>query len=481
MLAFFNTLSRKKEEFRPLHKGEVRLYTCGPTVYDFAHIGNFRAYVWEDLLRRTLKFSGFRVNQIMNLTDVDDKTIQNALEQKVSLEEYTAPFITTFFEDLDTLGIERAEMYPRATEHIPEMLDLVRRLQEKGHTYEAQGSIYFRISSFPGYGKLSGAQPTEDSAVSRIDSDEYEKENARDFVLWKLRKPGEPFWDSPFGQGRPGWHLECSAMSMKHLGEQFDIHTGAVDNIFPHHENEIAQSEAATGRPFVNYWLHCAHLIVEGEKMSKSKGNFYTLRDLLKKGHAPRAIRHLLLSAHYRKPLNFTIAGLEQSAAALTRLDDFVLRVHRQTLAPGSDAGLADAVKRAASAFRAGLEDDLNVPTALGAFFDLVREVNSAFDADRGGETNRTQILDFLRHAQCVLGYLCLEESREESVQIGERTLVIQYSMDGLDVNLRSKVRERLEARGRRDFSRAEALRDELAARGVVIEDIPDGCRVKRS
>ncbi|MEE8536483.1 MAG: class I tRNA ligase family protein, partial [Acidobacteriota bacterium] len=230
MLAFFNTLSRKKEEFRPLHKGEVRLYTCGPTVYDFAHIGNFRAYVWEDLLRRTLKFSGFRVNQIMNLTDVDDKTIQNALEQKVSLEEYTAPFITTFFEDLDTLGIERAEMYPRATEHIPEMLDLVRRLQEKGHTYEAQGSIYFRISSFPGYGKLSGAQPTEDSAVSRIDSDEYEKENARDFVLWKLRKPGEPFWDSPFGQGRPGWHLECSAMSMKHLGEQFDIHTGAVDN-----------------------------------------------------------------------------------------------------------------------------------------------------------------------------------------------------------------------------------------------------------
>ncbi|MEE9219189.1 MAG: cysteine--tRNA ligase [Acidobacteriota bacterium] len=481
MLTLFNTLSRQKEEFRPLRAGEVRIYTCGPTVYDFAHIGNFRAYLWEDLLRRTLKFLGLRVHQVMNLTDVDDKTIHNALERGVSLDEYTAPYIQAFFEDLEALGMERAEEYPRATRHIPEMLELIRRLEDNGHTYRAQGSVYFRISTFAPYGRLSGVRPSEDSSLGQIDTDEYAKEDARDFVLWKSRKPGEPYWDSPFGAGRPGWHLECSAMSMKYLGEQFDLHTGAVDNIFPHHENELAQSEAATGRPFVNYWLHCAHLIVDGEKMSKSKGNFYTLRDLLARGYAPRAIRHLLLSAHYRKQLNFTLAGLEQSAAALTRLDDFVLRVQKQTLPAGEDAGLARAVAVAREAFRTAIEDDLNAPTAMAVVFDLVREIHTAIDSGRAAKENRAQIVDFLRDAQRVLGIFKLEEREEESIQVEGRRLVIQYALEGLDEEARRLVRERLAARQQGDFARADSLRNELAARGVLVEDAPGGCRVKRA
>ena len=483
MLRFFNTLSRRKEEFRPLHEGEARLYTCGPTVYDFAHIGNFRAYVWEDLLRRTLKLCGLRVTQVMNLTDVDDKTIRNALERGIGLDEYTQPYIDAFFEDARTLNIEPAEQYPRATRHIPEMLDLVRRLEERGHTYAAQGSIYFSIRTFQNYGRLARVRPDAETApgVSRIDSDEYEKENVRDFVLWKARKPAEPFWNSPYGEGRPGWHLECSAMSMKYLGEQFDIHTGAVDNIFPHHENEIAQSEAATGKPFVRLWLHCAHLIVDGEKMSKSKGNFYTLRDLLGRGADPRAIRYLLLSVHYRKPLNFTLEGLDQAMAALGRLDDFVRRVREQKLGPGGDADLSGKIARARAGFRAALEDDLNSSAALAALFDLVRDTHAAFDAGRGGEGNRTELLAFLADAERVLGVFDQRSGHEDRLQIGGREQVVQYSEGDPGEEVRTLVRQRLEARQERDYARADELRKTLQSRGIVIEDVPGGCRVKRA
>src|SRR5258705_4462847 len=330
-LRFYNTLTRQDEEFVPLRAGEVRLYTCGPTVYDYAHIGNFRTYLWEDLLRRYLRYRGYRVTQAMNLTDVDDKTIANAREAGLTLEDYTRKYIHAFFEDVEALGIEKAEHYPRATAYIPQMARLIRRLQDKGHLYDSRGSLYFRISTFPGYGRLSGVDPAAAAGQTRIDSDEYEKDNPRDFAVWKAARDDEPSWDTEVGRGRPGWHIEFSAMSMELLGETFDIHTGGVDNVFPHHENEIAQSEAATGKPFVRYWMHAAHLIVDGEKMSKSKGNFHTLRDLAARGFDLRAIRYLLLSVHYRKPLNFTFEGLSQCAAALGRLDDLSLRLDAVT------------------------------------------------------------------------------------------------------------------------------------------------------
>jgi cysteinyl-tRNA synthetase len=483
MLRFFNTLSRREEDLRPLNPGRIGLYTCGPTVYDFAHIGNFRAYVWEDLLRRTLEFSGLEVLHVMNLTDVDDKTIRGALERGVSLDEYTQPYIDGFFEDARALNLLPAHHYPRATRHVPEMLDLVRRLRDRGHTYESRGSVYFRIASFPAYGRLSGLQPDalrSAAAEEGIDSDEYEKEDVRDFVLWKARRPGEPHWSGPFGDGRPGWHLECSAMSMKYLGESFDIHTGAVDNIFPHHENEIAQSEAATGRPFVRLWMHCAHLIVDGEKMSKSKGNYYTLRDLLRRGADPRAIRYLLLSVHYRKPLNFTLEGLEQASASLARLDDFVLRLRQHVLPPGRDEALSALTQAAAAAFRGALEDDLNSSAALAALFDLVRDTHAAFDAGRGGQRNRDEILELLADAERVLGVLRLEGPFREEIDLGGRPQVAHYAAGDPGPQVRRLVRERLEARRARDFARADALRDELGRRGFVVEDIPGGCRVKR-
>ncbi len=327
MARFYNTLTRRVEEFEPLEAGRVRMYTCGPTVHDHTHIGNFRTFVWEDLLRRSLEHLGYEVTQVMNITDVDDKTIRKSLAEGVSLAEYTERYTRSFFEGLDLLKVKRAEHYPRATAHIPEMIRIIEVLRDKGMTYDSQGSIYYRIASFPGYGRLSGVERRELLDGARIDSDEYEKESARDFALWKSSKPGEPAWDSPFGAGRPGWHIECSAMSIKYLGETFDIHTGGVDNIFPHHENEIAQSEAYTGKPFVRYWLHAAHLMVESEKMAKSLGNFFTLRELLEKGYDARAIRWLLLGTHYRRNLNFTFDGIAQAAREVGRLDDFRRRV----------------------------------------------------------------------------------------------------------------------------------------------------------
>ncbi len=461
-LRFYNTLARQEEAFEPLHPGEVRLYTCGPTVYDFAHIGNFRTYLWEDLLRRHLKYRGYRVTQVMNLTDVDDKTIANARAAGLSLEDYTRRYIGAFFEDLDALGIERAEHYPRATAFIPEMVRLVQRLQENGHVYESRGSLYFKISTFPRYGRLSRLDAAAGAGQARIDSDEYDKDNPRDFAVWKAPKDDEPFWQTEIGPGRPGWHIECSAMSMKLLGETFDIHTGGVDNIFPHHENEIAQSEAATGKPFVRFWMHAAHLIVEGEKMSKSKGNFFTLRDLVARGYDMRAIRFMLLSVHYRKPLNFTFEGLPQAQAALARLDDLAGRLDQTVLAlSGEGGGPAARAKDRLQGMLEELDSDLNTAGALGHLFEFVRETHTALDTGQFGPRD-------LAAAREVLGAF----ERLFGIRPGQRV--------DLDAEIEALIRRRVEARARKDFAEADRIRDDLLGRGIVLEDTPQGVRWKR-
>ena len=458
-LRFHNTLTRRMEVFEPLEEGHARMYTCGPTVYNHVHIGNLRTFLFEDVLRRTLKLFGHRVTQVMNLTDVDDKTIRGAAEAGVSLREYTDRYVEAFFEDLDTLRAERAEHYPRATEYIEEMVGIVKRLEARGHTYRAGESIYFRISTFPEYGKLSGVRPEANLAGARVDSDEYGKEDARDFVLWKAARPGEPAWDTELGRGRPGWHLECSAMSMALLGESFDIHTGAVDNIFPHHENEIAQSEGATGRPFVRYWLHAEHLIVEGEKMAKSRGNFFTLRDLLERGHDPVVIRYLLISVPYRQKLNFTFDGLHAAGQAVERIANTVRRLATTPPATGDGDLTLETVEAFRADFREALGDDLNTARALAALHTLLRSVNTALDGAGISPEVRSGLDTALAEADGVL----------DVFPAGEET-------DGEEEKeIRRLVEEREAARKARDFARADAIRDELAGRGIVLEDTPHG------
>jgi cysteinyl-tRNA synthetase len=460
-LHIYNTIAREVQEFTPLHPGEVRLYTCGPTVYDAAHIGNFRTYLWEDVLRRYLKYLGYRVTQVMNITDVDDKTIDNAIKAGVSLDEYTRRYTDLFFEDLDALGIERAEHYPRATEHIPEMLALIRRLKERGHLYDSRGSLYFRIDSFPKYGQLARLDAEASRGHERIDSDEYEKDDPRDFAVWKAHKEGEPHWDGEFGKGRPGWHLECSAMSMKYLGEILDIHTGGVDNIFPHHENEIAQSEAATGKPFVRYWMHGAHLVVDGEKMSKSLGNCYTFGDIREKGFEPRPLRYLLISSHYRSPLNFTFEGLRQSEAALARLDDLARRLEESVAPAGSDPDLAPKIAAARAGMLEALDADLNTAGALGRLFVLVREINSALDRGAAGQDDLAAAREVLTLFETVFG---IRPGRIES----------------LDDDVEALIKKRGEARARKDYAESDRIRADLLRRGIVLEDTPQGVRWKR-
>src|SRR6201984_1663039 len=371
-LRLHNTLSGKAEEFVPLRAGEVRMYTCGPTVYDYAHIGNFRTFVFQDILRRYLKQRGLKLTHAMNLTDVDDRIIANAAAAGLGIREYTDKSAEAFFADCKALSVEAPEHWIRATDHIPDMLQLTERLQKKTFTYDSEGSIYYRIAKFPEYGKLSKIDLTGIQAGARVDNDRYEKESARDFALWKAPKPGEHFWETPIGPGRPGWNIECSAMAMKYLGETLDIHTGGIDLAFPHHENEIAQSEAATGKPFARYWLHAEDLLVEGEKSSKSLGNFLTLRDLFAKGYKPAALRFALASVPYRKQLNFTFDGLQQAASAVERLRNFADRLAQGRFAPGEQPGMAARISKAAADFDAGLSDDLNTAMALAAVFDLV-------------------------------------------------------------------------------------------------------------
>lgn len=456
-LFFSNTASRSLERLAPLQPGEVRMYTCGPTVYNYVHIGNLRTFLFEDVLRRTLKVAGYRVRQVMNLTDIDDKTIRGAHAEGVSLREYTDRYIAAFFEDIDTLRCERVEYYPRATDFIPQMVELIAKLKEKGYTYELEGSTYFRIASFPGYGKLSGVDASHIKPGARVDADEYEKEDVRDFVLWKAAKPGEPYWDTSFGPGRPGWHLECSTMAIALLGESIDIHAGGVDLIFPHHENEIAQSEAATGKPFVKYWLHSEHLVVEGQKMAKSAGNFYTLRDLLERGYDPLAIRYLLISVPYRQKLNFTFDALHAAEAAVSRIGNTLRRLHYAPAATGEGDLPPEAAGEFTTEFEAALADDLNTARALAAVHTFLTRINQALDGGGLSAEALTATKAALRLANGVLAVFP-EVTSEET-----------------DAEVEALVQKRAEARARRDFATADAIRQQLAERGIVLEDTPHG------
>jgi cysteinyl-tRNA synthetase len=463
MLRLKNTLTRTLEEFKPIDE-IVRMYACGPTVYDYGHIGNFRTFVAVDLLRRYLKYRGYTVRHVMNITDIEDKIIREMLAQGKSLREFTEFYTEKFLEDLDVLNIERPEMLPRATDHISDMVDLIGRLEAGGHTYESDGSLYFSIGTFPTYGKLSGLKLESNIAGSRVDVDEYDKADARDFVLWKAPKDeNEPRWDTPFGAGRPGWHLECSAMSMKYLGESFDIHCGGVDLIFPHHENEIAQSEAATGHPFVRYWFHAEFLQVEGKKMAKSEGNFFTVRDLLDRGYSPMAIRYLLLSVPYRTQLNFTMEGLRAAESSLERLRNFRRSVSSFAGPAGSHSRVQETLARARRGFESAMDDDLNSSGALAALFDLVREVNIAIAAGEFGSQDRQDALDLLDRVDSVLGVLGAEQA------------------EMLGPKIEAKIEERNAARRSRNFALADQIRDELAANGIILEDTPQGTRWKRS
>ena len=469
-LVFWNTLGRGRETFVPQVHRRVRMYTCGPTVYGDVHIGNLRTFVFEDLLRRTFGAFGYRVMQVMNLTDVDDKTIRGAQERGVTLNEYTEPYVQSFFRDLAALHVQPAELYPRATEHVPEMIELTEKLIARGFAYESEGSVFFRIATDPDYGRLSGFDLAEARQGDRVASDEYGKEDVRDFVLWKAAKAGEPSWESLWGPGRPGWHIECSAMSMKYLGETFDVHCGGVDNIFPHHENEIAQSESATGEPFAHYWLHAEHLIVDGEKMSKSLGNQYTLADLAARGASLRAVRYLLLSVHYRQKLNFTWDSLEAAAGALRRVDEMRFRLaHAQEAAEWRPA-MGEASKRFGQAFDAALADDLNIAAALASVFVFVREVNAAIEAGTLGQGDKEGLDNSLLDADGVLGVL---DAAAWAPAAAAGSAIESEEIEGL-------LRDREEARRRRDFAGADRIREALGERGVLIEDTPQGTRWKR-
>jgi len=465
-----NTLSGKVEPFVPQKPGEVRIYTCGPTVYDYAHIGNYRTFVFQDILRRFLKLRGFKLHHVMNLTDVDDRIIANAAAAGKNIRDYTEKFAQAFFDDCKMLSIEAPEQWVRATDHIDDMVQLIQRLQEKTFTYPSEGSIYYRIAKFPNYGKLSKIDLSGIQAGARVDNDRYEKESARDFALWKAPKPGEHFWETAIGPGRPGWHIECSAMAMKYLGETLDIHTGGIDLAFPHHENEIAQSEAATGKPFARYWLHAEHLLVEGEKMSKSLGNFFTLRDLFAKGYKPSALRFALASVPYRKQLNFTFDGLKQATNSVERLRNFADRLKQAKFPAGKQDGMAARIAKAAEEFDAGLSDDLNTARALAAVFDLVREANIAMDKGEFRQGDVAAVQNFLATFDKV--FAVLEDNDAEKL----RALGYGSVTGGLtDAEIDKLVAERNAAKKKRDFATADRIRKELADRGIILEDAKDG------
>jgi cysteinyl-tRNA synthetase len=471
MLRFYNTLTGQVEEFQPQEPGRVRMYTCGPTVYDYAHIGNFRTFVFQDILRRWLRARGYQVKQVMNITDVDDRTIANATAAGLSLRDYTDKYTQAFLEDTRLLGLQSPEMMVRATEHIDDMVVLIERLEAQGLAYRSDGSVYFRIQRFPAYGRLSKIDLSGIKAGARVDVQEYDKSDPRDFALWKAAKPGEPSWQTRLGEGRPGWHIECSAMSMKYLGESFDIHTGGVDLVFPHHENEIAQSEAATGKPFVRYWLHAEHLLVEGERMAKSKGNFFTLRDLLARGHKPSAIRYLLASVPYRKQLNFTFDGLRQAAQSVERLRNFRQRLRTEKFPTGTAATIAERIVRARREFGEALDDDLNTAQALAATFNLVRDTNTAMDHGEFHQGGRPALEEAL--AEFHPTFAVISEEIDAAQAAGPA--------DGIsDSDVAALLAERVKARARRDFARADQIRQELQKSGIMVKDTKDGVRWKR-
>jgi len=458
----FNTLTRKKEKLEPLEPPLVKIYCCGPTVYGYAHIGNYRTFVFSDLLRRSLLLHGFKVKEVMNITDVDDKTIAGADREGMKLSEFTDFYIKAFFDDLEDLRIQKAEHYPRATEHIGEIIRLVSRLEKRGLAYQSNDSVYYRIAGFPAYGKLSRVDFEGIQEGARVDHDNYDKESLRDFALWKGGREEQVFWDSPWGRGRPGWHIECSAMSMKYLGETLDVHLGGVDLCFPHHENEIAQSEGATGRQFVRYWMHAEHLLVDGQKMSKSLGNYYTFRDLKEKGFKPSAVRYLLLGTHYRSQLNFTFEALQAAAAAVNRLRDFKDRLENYLPARGAERapGLD-----CAGPFKTALADDLAINNALAALFDYLREVNRLIDRGTLSAGARRRALDELALCDSVLDVLNPDPEDEDQ---------------GFFKYVESLIEQRNRARMEKNYARADQIRSELAAKGVILEDSPQGTKWKR-
>ena len=471
MLQFYNTLTRRKEIFKPIEDNVVRLYSCGLTVYDYAHIGNLRAYVFVDLLRRWLEYRGFSVKHVMNLTDVDDKTIHGMKEEGVPLRQYTEKYIKAFFEDLESLNVERAKIVPKATEHIEEMVKLIETLIQKGYAYHGNdGSIYYDISKFENYGKLSKMKIKELKAGARVKVDEYGKNEARDFALWRAWDPddGDVFWETSLGKGRPGWHIECSAMSMKYLGTTIDIHTGGVDNIFPHHENEIAQSEAATGERFVKHWLHNEHLIIKGERMGKSLKNFHTLGELIQKNHDPMAVRFLLLSTHYRKQFNFAFEGLEAAENGLQRLRDFMQRLGampEEANAQGKKSEwISQRIKETRDEFEEAMDDDLDISRALAVVFNLVRDINRLIDAESVALTDAELVKDLLKDFDRALGILNNREIAPEKPSAEVEELIMK----------------REEARRMKDWKTADTIRARLRKIGIVLEDTPQGPKCKR-
>ncbi len=463
-IRFYNTLTQKVEDFSPASGNTVRMYVCGPTVYNYAHIGNLRTFTFQDILRRWIRARGLDTLHVMNITDVDDKIIRSAVAANISIGDYTKPYEAAFLEDMATLRLQRPEKLVRATEHIGEMVSLIQSLTDKGITYESDGSIYYRIAKFPEYGKLSHNDFGGMIAGARVDVDEYEKENARDFVLWKQKKEGEPSWDTPIGDGRPGWHIECSAMAMKYLGETLDIHAGGIDLTFPHHENEIAQSEAVTGKPFARFWIHAEHLIVEGQKMSKSLGNYYTLRDVLKMGYQPEAVRYLLAAVPYRNKLNFTFDGLKAAATSIDRLRNFELRLKTDKFPAGANAEAAARTAEALTRFEEAMDDDLNTANALGAIFEYIRDTNTAMDSGGFQADNAAPALALLARFDQVFDVL--NPTATEG---------------GLsDAEIDALAAERNAAKKSRNFARADAIRAELLEKGIVLEDTKEGTRWKR-
>jgi len=491
-LRLFNTMSARVEEFRPLQSSEVRMYACGPTVYDYGHIGNFRTFIAVDLLQRFLKQSGYQVRYAMNITDVDDKIIRNSARDGVGVKEYTARYEKAFLEDAAMLNIEQPILV-RATEHIPEMAEFVARLEKKDLAYRAEdGSYYFRIAKFPAYGKLSKKDFAGMEDGARVDVDEYEKDNARDFALWKAPKPGEAFWETSIGRGRPGWHIECSVMSMEELGDTFDLHAGGEDLIFPHHENEIAQSESLTGKTFANYWFHARFLLVEGEKMSKSLGNFFTPRDLVLKGYRPSSIRYLLASVPYRNQLNFTFDGLRQAATSVERLLNFRLRLSSGQFPAGANAAMAKLAQEAIDGMKAALDDDLNTAQAQAAIFEMVRAANAAIDAGEMRKEDTPGLLHAIEKFDEIFAVLAdddvpkvkavLDWARADGREkdITPEALALAGSGQPSDAEVQKKIDAMAEARRARDFKRSDALRAELTEAGILVEITKDGIRWRR-
>ncbi len=466
-LRLHNTLTGVKEAFEPLEKGHVRMYTCGPTVWNYAHVGNLRAFLFYDLVRRHLRVSGYRVTHVMNLTDIDDRILDQAMHAGITIGEYTKPYAEAFFEDMASLRAERAEHYPRATEHIADMVDMIAKLLDSGNAYRADGDVYFRIASFPAYGALSHLDRAGLKAGARVATDKYEKEDVSDFALWKRAQPEDEeigaVWDAPFGRGRPGWHIECSAMSKRYLGDTLDIHAGGVDLVFPHNENEIAQSEAANHKQFARVWLHAEHLFdATGEKMSKSAGGFTTLRDLVDAGHDPLAIRFFLIAnAHYRSRIRLSTEALHAAAEQVRRLREFAERVERTAPADSDDEALEHRTTETRAAYREALDDDLNLPQGVGLVFEHIREANAAFDADRAGPKNKASLLALID-------------------EVDAHVDVVRAEGPGLVEEVERLIAEREAARHARDFARSDQIRDDLRRRGIALEDSKDGVRWRR-